>query len=160
VMVFQQCPPDSDKCSIVRKSVDSPETTRLVPLNSSDSVFPRISPDGSTVLFQREPDAAEPYRWLGLVPIAGGEVKYITMPIVTAVAEIVRWSSNGQALLYSWRQNGVDNIWSRPLAGGRPRQLTQFDADYIFDFDVAPDGRLAISRGKRVQDIVLIKNPQ
>jgi hypothetical protein len=47
-----------------------------------------------------------------------------------------------------------------PLAGGHPKQLTQFDTDYIFDFDVSPDGRLAISRGKRVQDIVLIKNPK
>jgi eukaryotic-like serine/threonine-protein kinase len=158
IVVFQQCPPDSDKCYIVRKSIDSQEITRLVPLNTSDGAYPRISPDGSTVLFQREPDSKDPYRWLGLVPIAGGEVKYITMPIATGDAEAVRWSPNGQALLFSWRQSGVGNIWSVPLARGHPMQLTHFDADYIFDFDVAGDGRLAISRGKRVQDIVLIKN--
>jgi len=158
VVVFEQCPPDSDKCYIAKKSVDSSEITRLLPLNTDDGAYPRISPDGSTVLFQREPDAQDPYRWLGLVPIAGGEVKYITMPIATGDAEAVRWSPTGQGLLFSWRQDGIGNIWSIPLAGGRPKQLTRFDADYIFDFDVAPDGRLAISRGKRVQDIVLIKN--
>jgi Tol biopolymer transport system component len=72
--------------------------------------------------------------------------------------ETVRWSPNGRSLLFSRRQNGVGNIWSMPVAGGRAKEITQFDADYIFDFDVATDGRLAISRGKRVQDIVLIKN--
>jgi eukaryotic-like serine/threonine-protein kinase len=158
VVVFQHCPPDLDRCYLARKSVDSPEISRLLPLNASDGVYPRISPDESTILFQREPDAKDPNRWIGLLPIAGGEPKYVTMTIPTGAAEAVRWSPNGQELLFSWRQSGVGNIWSMPLNGGHARQLTQFDTDYIFDFDVARDGRLAISRGKRVQDIVLIKN--
>jgi eukaryotic-like serine/threonine-protein kinase len=160
VVVFRQCSPDSDRCYIVKKSFQSPQVTRLVPLNAADSGYPRVSPDGSTVLFQREPDPKEPYRWLGLVPSAGGEVRYLEMPIPTADAEAVRWSPNSRTLLFSWRQNGVGNIWSMSVAGGRAKQVTHFDRDYIFDFDVAPDGRLAISRGKRVQDIVLIKNPK
>src|SRR5262249_27872894 len=103
-------------------------------------------------------DAKDAYRWVGLAPIAGGEAKYIAMPIPVGAAEWVRWSADGRALLYCWRDDGVSNIWSMPLTGGPGRRLTQFDTDLIFDFDVAPDGRLAISRGKRVQDIVLIKN--
>jgi Tol biopolymer transport system component len=158
IVVFEQCSPDADKCYIVRKPVASAEITRLIPLNASDGAYPRVSPDNSSILFQREADAKDAYRWLGIVPIKGGEPKYIEMPIPTGDAEAVRWSPNGQAVLFSWRQNGVGNIWSVPLAGGRAKQITQFDADYIFDFDVAPDGRLVISRGKRVQDIVLIKN--
>ena len=158
VVVFQRCDYKSNQCFIVRKSVESPEITNLVTLHSSDGAYPAISPDNSKVLFQREPDSKEPYDWVGIVPIAGGDVKYVHMPIPTGDANVVRWSPNGQALLYSWLQNGVGNIWSVPLTGGRPKQVTQFDADYIFAFDVAPDGRLAISRGKRVQDIVLIKN--
>src|SRR5262249_41656253 len=130
----------------------------LVPLGTSDSGFPVISPDNSKVLFQREPDAKDPYSWLGIVPLTGGDAKFIRMPIPTGDADLVRWSSDGREILYSWLQGGVGNIWAVSVGGGRPRQLTQFDADYIFGFDVAPDGRLAISRGKRVQDIVLIKN--
>jgi len=158
IVVFRQCPPDADKCYLVSKPVESAQVTRLVALNGTDSVYPSVSPDGSTVLFHREPDPKDPYRWLALVPAAGGEPRYIEMPIPTADAETVRWTPDGRNLLYSWRKNGVSNIWSMSLTGGRAKQLTQFDADYIFDFDVARDGRLAISRGKRVQDIVLIKN--
>jgi len=138
--------------------VESAEITRLAPLNASDGGYPRVSPDGATVLFQREPGANDPYRWVALVPASGGEAKYITMPSPTADAEAVRWSPDGRTLLFSWRQNGVGNVWSVPASGGRGKQVTHFDADYIFDFDVGPDGRLAVSRGKRVQDIVLIKN--
>lgn len=158
IVVFQQCDSKADKCYIVRKSVASAEVTRLVPLNPADGAYPMVSPDDSTILFQREPDAKDPYQWLGVMPLRGGEPKFIHMPIASGDADLVRWSADGQAILFSWLQNGVGNVWSVPLAGGHPKQLTHFDADRIFGFDVAADGRLVISRGKRVQDIVLIKN--
>src|SRR5262249_43857526 len=36
VVVYQQCPPNADKCYLVRKRIDVPEITRLLTLNASD----------------------------------------------------------------------------------------------------------------------------
>jgi len=55
-------------------------------------------------------------------------------------------------------RGGVSNIWIQPLAGGPARQLTNFTADRIWDFDWAPDNRLILARGPRNQDLVLIRN--
>ncbi len=47
-----------------------------------------------------------------------------------------------------------------PPPGGPPRPSTHFTSDKIFWFDWSPDGRLALSRGTRQTDAVLIKNFQ
>jgi hypothetical protein len=52
---------------------------------------------------------------------------------------------------------GVSNIWSLPLDGGKPVQLTDFKADQIFWFDFSRDGKqLAVSRGVQTSDVILI----
>ena len=68
------------------------------------------------------------------------------------------WSSDGKAIMYAQNEKGVGNIWSMPLDGERPKKLTAFDTDRIYAFDVAPDGRLAMSRGDYVTDVVHIRN--
>jgi tricorn protease-like protein len=60
--------------------------------------------------------------------------------------------------MYALYEKGVGNIWSMPLDGKRPKKLTAFDADEIYAFDVAPDGRMAMSRGDEVSDIVHLRN--
>jgi Tol biopolymer transport system component len=50
------------------------------------------------------------------------------------------------------------NLWSQPVSGGTPRQLTHFH-DRILAYDWSPDGkRLAITRAKFSSDVVLISN--
>ncbi len=54
---------------------------------------------------------------------------------------------------------GISNIWSQPLDGGAPKQLTDFKTDRIFAFDWSRDGKqLAVSRGTVTSDVVLIKD--
>jgi Tol biopolymer transport system component len=72
----------------------------------------------------------------------------------------VRWSRDGQALTYIVTQGGVSNIWSQPIKGGPPRQLTRFQDQQIFSFDWSPAGDLVLSRGSKTSDAVLIKNFQ
>ena len=48
---------------------------------------------------------------------------------------------------------------SQPLDGSAPSQVTHFTEHEIFDFSVSHDGRwIALSRGTRSSDVVLIKN--
>lgn len=70
-----------------------------------------------------------------------------------------RWDANGRSLLYIKDEGGVDNIWTQPIEGGTPTQLTHFVSDSIYSFDVSRDGkRLLMSRGRRTSDAVLIRD--
>jgi len=71
----------------------------------------------------------------------------------------LRWTPDGRALTYIDTKGGVSNIWSLPLDGGLPVQLTDFKADQIFWFDFSRDGKqLALSRGTQTSDVILIRD--
>lgn len=55
--------------------------------------------------------------------------------------------------------NNVSNIWSEPLAGGRPKRLTDFKEMRIYYFDCSRDGkRVACARGVVNTDAVMIRD--
>jgi Tol biopolymer transport system component len=67
-----------------------------------------------------------------------------------------RWAPDSQGVAYINQQDGR-NLWEQPLDGGPPHALTHFPDAQILDFAWSPDGkRLALSRGRRSDDIVLL----
>jgi dipeptidyl aminopeptidase/acylaminoacyl peptidase len=69
------------------------------------------------------------------------------------------WSPDGQGIDYVATEEGVGNIWRLPLAGGRPRPLTEWKSDFVYRFAWSRDGKqLAASRGTATTDLVLIKD--
>jgi hypothetical protein len=70
----------------------------------------------------------------------------------------VRWTPDGGALTYVVTKEGISNVWSQPLKGGPPQQLTHFTDQLIFYFDRSPQGDLVLSRGSVTSDAVLIRN--
>jgi hypothetical protein len=71
----------------------------------------------------------------------------------------LRWTPDARALTDIDTINGVSNIWSLPLDGGPPKQLTDFKTDQIFLFDFSRDGKqLALSRGTQTSDVILIRD--
>jgi hypothetical protein len=57
------------------------------------------------------------------------------------------------------KQPGLTNIWEQPLAGGSPKQITNFTSGRIFDFNWSQDGKLLLtSRGEITSDVVLLSN--
>jgi tricorn protease len=71
----------------------------------------------------------------------------------------IRWTADGRSLTYVDSQGGVSNIWIQSLAGGQPKQLTDFKDQQIYGFAWSNDGKqLAISRGVMNNDVVLIKD--
>ena len=73
---------------------------------------------------------------------------------------ILRWTPDGRTLTYAlWRGEGSPtNLWSQPVAGGPPRQITNFP-DEIIAYDWSPDGKqLAYTRSASTRDVVLISN--
>ena len=85
--------------------------------------------------------------------------KLITPPAHFNLRSAVFWSPDGRSLTVSSFQRGVGNLWTQPIDGGAPKQITNFTSDLIRSFAVSRDGkRLAISRGSASLDVVLIKD--
>ena len=92
-----------------------------------------------------------------VVPIDGGKV---TFPAgFPPDASNFQWTREGHGLRYTLTRQGVDNVWSQPLEGGKPKQLTHFTSDQIFSYAWSRDGKqLALSRGTQQSDVVLLSN--
>ncbi len=160
LLVFRRCTEQGPRCSLVRKSLDSGQSSMVYefdPLHESSSA-PSLSPDGRNVLFFRHIDGGDPYEWAAIIPISGGNLKTRRMPVRAGEVVAFKWAADGKSILYARNENGVGNMWSAPLDGKAARKLTNFDADRIFAFDVSPGGRLVASRGEWVSDVVLIKD--
>jgi serine/threonine protein kinase/Tol biopolymer transport system component len=126
-----------------------------VQITNKYSDYPAISPDGKLIACHYKPDQTDSPATIAVIPFEGGEpVKVLSIPLSP-----VRWTSDGSALTYIDTRKGISNLWSQPLAGGRPKQLTNFQAETIFDFAWSRDGKqLALARGVINNDVVLISN--
>ena len=138
-------------------SIDGGEPVRLTDKYTNN---PAISTDGSLLACWYRDDQPNTLTKLALIPFAGGDpVKVFAMPSSVSIAAGLRWTPDGRALTYIDTINGVSNIWSLPLDGSPPKQLTDFKTDQIFWFDFSRDGKqLALSRGTQTSDVVLIRD--
>jgi Tol biopolymer transport system component len=119
-----------------------------------------VSPDGMTLLgmtFNTEKLRSE----CATMPAEGGAPRPLDEPGPNGayVFPSCRWDRSGTAITYVAFRDGQVNLFMRPLAGGGERQLTRFrDGLQIFSVARAEDGRLALSRGSRASDVVLISS--
>jgi len=116
-----------------------------------------LSPDGKLIgcvypdEFSNQPKVA-------LIPFEGGEpVKTIELPL-TASPIALAWLPDGKSIAYLDNASGILNIWSTPLDGGPPKQLTKFKSEFINSFAISRDGKIAAYRFTVSRDIVLIKD--
>jgi hypothetical protein len=82
------------------------------------------------------------------------------MASCSAMAPIL-FKRDGRGIVYPVRQGQTDNFWQQNLDGSPGRQLTDFKSQFIRDFDYSYDRKqLAIIRGHREADVVLIRNSE
>jgi eukaryotic-like serine/threonine-protein kinase len=127
------------------------------PTKVSGSVWTnsRVSPDGKLLVFNMF-DEASGWR-IGVVPIRGGEPQPVKL--TEQVGSQFDWTPDSKAVMYVDNRNGVSNLWSQPLDGRPPKQMTNFAAGLIFDFTWSYDGKqLVLARGTVNSDVILISN--
>jgi len=159
-LIFLHCKQGENQCGLMRKSLKTGESSVLTQVSLTTELGPNpvISPDGATVLVRRPLEPNDPYVWAEIVPLAAGVPRKLRMPVAINDVAAWAWSQDGKAILFVQNKNGVGNIWSMPLDGEPLKKVTAFESDLIPAFDVAPDGRLAMSRGVWVADVVHIRN--
>ena len=134
-----------------------PDGTAAPPIKARIAGELAVSPDGTRIAYQY-PDPVRMKLMLEVIPSGGGTPEQ-TFDAPTGMASghgALRWTPDGRALSYIAARGGVSNIWLQPIAGGPARQLTHFADGMIWAHAWAPDGRLALARGRVDQDIVLI----
>jgi DNA-binding winged helix-turn-helix (wHTH) protein/Tol biopolymer transport system component len=112
-----------------------------------------VRPDGRLLAY---PFDEYPPAWKIAVIPAGGGTPIKTFKVPGGIRSM-RWSPNGAGLQYLSTQNGATNIWEQPLAGGEPKQLTNFTSGLIFDFNSSFDHtKLLLTRGSVSSNVVLL----
>jgi dipeptidyl aminopeptidase/acylaminoacyl peptidase len=120
----------SGRDHLYRVPVDGGEPVQLT---ETTSYLPSVSPDGKYIACGYWDEQLNSRVSVALIPFDGGQPVKL-FPIQPG---LLRWS---------------------PLAGGEPKQVTNFKADRIFSFDWSRDRRLACSRGIVTSDVVVISN--
>lgn len=117
---------------------------------------PAISRDGKHIAYiYMDSD-----KWrIGIIPAGGGKIlQSLDLP-PTVIEHLIRWAPEGDALYYISTIGDVGNVWSLPLDGTPPQQLTNFTSHLLGDFILSPDGeRFAFTRGTESRDVVILNN--
>jgi Tol biopolymer transport system component len=143
--------------TIWKTSIDGGEP---VEITHRVSMSPMISPDGKSIayLFPESLDPTTPPNRIGIMSFDGGEpvTTFSLLPGGT-VQTNVQWSPDGKSIFYNTNANNITNIWSQPIDGGPPKQITDFKDSFMTGFAWSQDGkRLVCSRGVFNRDAVLI----
>ena len=133
-------------------SIDGGDAVQLTDYDSRNA---KVSPDGKLIACEYREDINPPWRY-AIIPFEGGKpIKIFDLP----GKDQFRWSKDSRSIIYNDTRGGVGNIWSFPLDGGPPKQLTDFKTELIYNFDLSADGKnLVLARGTTTSDVVLIKN--
>ncbi len=140
--------------------IDGGDAVQLTDYHSRNA---HISPDGKMIACEYRADINTPWRY-AIIPFEGGApVRVFDLPgrdrSDLLGRDRFRWSIDSRSLTYNDTRGGVGNIWSFPLDGSPPKQLTDFKTEVIYNFDLSADGRqLVLARGTTTSDVVLIKN--
>jgi Tol biopolymer transport system component len=129
-----------------------------VQLTDRSSEFPSISPDGKSISYFYADQQANNQPKLAIINFDGGApVKTIDLP--RSVQPIAfAWMPDGQSIAYLDNSSGILNVWSQPIDGGAPKQLTNYKSEFGTSFAISRDGKIATYRWSATRDIVLIKD--
>jgi TolB protein len=129
-----------------------------VQLINSRSEYPSLSPDGKLIAYFYADEQAQNQPKLSIIPVAGGmPLKTIDLPR-SAQTFAFAWMPDGKSIAYLDNGSGIINVWSYPIEGSAPKQLTNFKSELITSFAISRDGKIAVYRVSATRDIVLIKD--
>jgi Tol biopolymer transport system component/DNA-binding winged helix-turn-helix (wHTH) protein len=131
-----------------------------VQLTDYECVAPNYSPDGKFISCIVPAESVAQKGSIAVVSAGGGPpIKSFKVVPFSWSYLSVRWTPDGQALIFRDSESLVTNLWKQPLAGGPPSQLTDFKTEIIFNYAFSrATQRLILSRGQTLSNVVLIRD--
>lgn len=141
----------ANSSNIWKINVEDKKTVQLTQVNS---IRPTVSPDGKFFACEYGTPAK-----LAIIPIDGGQpLKILEAPLVLKSRQF-RWANDSKSLIYIDKRDRIYNLWSQPISGESPKQITFFDSGQILKFDVSPNNKgFAFSRGNESSDVVMFND--
>jgi Tol biopolymer transport system component len=145
----------SGSAKIQKVSIEGGDPVLLTDLWAA---LPTISPDGKLIGAGHIDE--QHIGHLAIIPSSGGQPTKLLSFLANATPLAgLGWTPDSRSLVYVQSRGGISNIWSQPINGDPPRQLTNFKSDRIFSFALSTDGRqLLLARGTQTRDVVLIRD--
>jgi TolB protein len=129
-----------------------------VQLTDQAAQLPSISPDGKLIAYFYLDEEANKQPKLAIIPFEGGE-RANTIDLPRSVQPVAfAWMPDGRSIAYLDNASGILNVWSQPIDGSAPKQLTNFKSEFLNSFAISSDGKIASYRFSMTRDIVLIKD--
>ena len=160
------CSPDQQSVYYIDMSVNQiyrvrldgsakPETFSRIPPGYFSLGQSSISSDGKTLATAVEDSSS------GAVKIATfdvGSASLIKILDASHLTNGLQFTADGKSVAYTFRENGVDNLWIQPLGASAGHAITNFNSEQIWAFNLSPDGKsLAVLRGHYDSDVVLLQ---
>ncbi len=147
-----------DDGALSKISIDGGESVKLSPeLAASGLDFSR---DGKWITFAQFEHSSGHIEKLAIISMETSKVEK-SMEFQQPRNGAVQFAPDGKAVVYSFANKGVDNLWRQPLDGSAGKQITNFDSEFIPQFRYSMDGsRLALSRGHTDSDVVMVKEAE
>lgn len=141
------------KYELRRISIDGGESVQIT---SEKSFWPAISPDGRFIAFASGRSDANPNRVINIIPFEGGPpVKTFEVPVDAVLYNRLRWSPDGNAIIY---KDDVQGLWRQDLSKDKPERIKGPDDFRIFHFAYSAGGELVYSGGIQMREIVILEN--
>jgi Tol biopolymer transport system component/DNA-binding winged helix-turn-helix (wHTH) protein len=143
--------------SVWKVSAEGGEPVRLT---DYECVAPSIAPDGNFFACIQSTGVQIKNSTLAVVTIDGGApVKTFDVIPFGFYYRPPRWTPDGGAIVFKKTDRQTGNLWRQNLAGGEPKQITDFKSEVIFNHAFTRDGeKLLVSRGKFAANTVLLRN--
>ncbi|MGA2694568.1 MAG: protein kinase [Terriglobales bacterium] len=154
-VIFQNALDDG---ALSKISIDGGESVKLSPeLAASGLDFSR---DGKWIAFAQFQHSSTHVERLALISMESSKVEK-SMDFQQPRNGGVEFAPDDKAVVYSFANKGVDNLWSQPLDGSAGKQITNFDAEFITQFRYSFDGsKLALARGHTDSDVVMVREAE
>jgi serine/threonine protein kinase/Tol biopolymer transport system component len=128
-------------------------------VSSHLAIRPLVSPDGNWLAVESVVTKEDrTIHTIEVRPLEGGKLNSLAYPDNAEYGRPLHWSPDNRAITYLSTTKGVTNIWALPIDGGKPKQITDFKSERIYNFAWSPSGDLAVSRGTESSDVIMISS--